>query len=146
MKDLQELHAHTEMFARDFYSKHTGDFDMEPMLLAWTRRGDKHGVDYMVLLPTTESPLDAAAEALTTMQARNDDVEMVCFISASWKKDPAGERIGEVLIILAETKTEQLFGSINITRNDDRSIGLGELTFAQACRPRVPLLYQPTEH
>lgn len=144
MKNLQTLFDHAAEFARHTYSDKNGDFDMSPMLLCWTRRGTRHGMDYMVLI--TDSPLDAASVALDQIKQRNDAIEMACFVSAAWTKSPEGARTGETLIIVAETTNEQISGNIEVTRDADGSITLGETQVAVHAVSRIPLLYKPTEH
>lgn len=142
MRNLKEFHDHHVAFVKELYQKAVDgkDYDMVPFLAM--ERADENDM-IMVMLAGPGNPMDMAGAAV--MMAQPD---MICFASSIWRKDPEAPsvRVGEGVMVLSETRREQLSTIFDVTRDPYPVLSEGQP--GDLASPRVPLLYQPnhTEH
>lgn len=139
MNSLQELHDKHIAIVKTMYAKAAPDFDATPTVIIATD-------DALVATALyADSPFDAA---LAAVKAVTPGPDMVSFMSPAWRKDLAGNRIGEVVLLVSESKDERLGTILTVTR-DPLTIVEDKSTDGAEIHSRINLLYHPakqTEH
>jgi hypothetical protein len=141
--DIQKLHNDTKEFVENAYAKNT-DSDFDIPALGFIVFVDEDKPTGVMMFEGDGNPIDGLSSFLANPPKGAPDIENFSFCTATWRKDDVThERIGEGVMILTQSESEQLCTMYEVER--------GPLPFLKAIstsdkpdemHSRVPLLYK----
>lgn len=140
--NTQQLHNKhrdivSQLYKNNIVGKGNTDYDACPTLLALVGEGDEERLGVCVLVDGG-NPYDEARGAILELEA---PPRTVSFMAPAWKKHPTtGERIGECVMLVTESRLERIVTMFELSREP---FVLAEID-GDAVAARVNLLYQPT--
>lgn len=139
---IEELAKGLITAIQDIYAHNTDDdFDIQPLLAL-----AKFNVEKPILMPLIGDINGDVLEIVVPKLIEASEPDVYGLVNASWLKDAeTNERVGELVLLTLESKSEQVSYMFKVERNPLPVLGPPERGEAIAGR-LTGFLYQPTRH